>query len=280
VWEVVGCVGENGLTEAQLLATDGLCAVAVETRIEEACATAQRCLTAGLHVHLDKPGALEHEAFKAMRLLAEKKQLTVQMGYMLRYNPAFALLFQAVREGWLGEITEIDTAMGKLADGRVRSDIGALTGGGMFELAGHVIDAVVTLLGKPQAVQSFSTPTQSDGVHNQLAVLHYAKATATVRCNHADPFGGPRRRFNVTGTEGTFEILPLESGKVSLSLTKPRGSHKKGTELLKLTVPKDRYAEEFLDLARVVRGEKKLAWDAVHDITTHETLLRAAGVWR
>jgi hypothetical protein len=34
-----------------------------------------------------------------------------------------------------------------------------------------------------------------------------------------------------------------------------------------------------MDLAKIVRGEKKLAWDAAHDIAVHETLLRSAGVW-
>ncbi|MCB1277841.1 Gfo/Idh/MocA family oxidoreductase [Prosthecobacter sp.] len=288
LWEVVGVVasdkGYDGvpvLTEEQLLSTPDLKAVAVETRVEDSCATAMRCVQAGKHVHLDKPGALNHDEFKTMRLDAEKRGLTVQMGYMLRYNPAFELLFQAVREGWFGEITEIDAAMGKLANGSTRGAIRKLEGGGMFELACHVMDAVVTLLGKPQTVIGFSTPTQDDGVKdNQMAVLQYPKATAVIRCNHADPFGGPRRRFNVTGTEGTFEIVPLESGKVNLSLTTARGSYKKGTQSFQLDVPKDRYAGEFSDLAKVVRGEKKLAWDAAHDIAVHETVLRAAGVWK
>ncbi|MFN0076182.1 MAG: Gfo/Idh/MocA family protein [Prosthecobacter sp.] len=287
LWEVVGVAegkgyeGVKSMTLEELLAVPELKAVAVETTIETACATAMRCVQAGKHVHLDKPGALKHDEFKSMRLEAEKRDLTVQMGYMLRYNPAFELLFQAVREGWLGEITEIDAAMGKLADKKQRGVIGALEGGGMFELACHVMDAVVTILGKPQSVQSFSTPTAQDGVKdNQMAVLQYAKATAVVRCNHADPFGGPRRRFNVTGTEGTFEIVPLESGKVNLSLTQARGAYKKGTQSFQLTVPKDRYAAEFVDLAKIVRGEKKLAWDAAHDIAVHETVLRAAGVWK
>lgn len=285
LWEVVGVTGPKGydgvksMTVDELLAMPDLKAVAVETRVEDSCATALRCVQAGKHVHLDKPGALKHDEFKTMRLEAEKRGLTVQMGYMLRYNPAFELLFQAVREGWLGEITEIDAAMGKLADPKQRGVIGALAGGGMFELACHVMDAVVTLLGKPQAVQSFSTPTAQDGVQdNQMAVLQYAKATAVIRCNHADPFGGPRRRFNVTGTEGTFEIVPLESGKVNLSLTQARGAYKQGVQSFKLDVPKDRYAAEFVDLAKIVRGEKKLAWDAAHDIAVHETTLRAAGV--
>ena len=42
----------------------------------------------------------------------------------------------------------------------------------------------------------------------------------------------------------------------------------------------DRYAGEFTDLAKVVRGEKKLAWNAAHDIAVHETVMRAAGVWK
>ncbi|MCE2693927.1 MAG: Gfo/Idh/MocA family oxidoreductase [Verrucomicrobiaceae bacterium] len=287
LWEVVGVTGPKGydgvksMTVEELLSVPDLKAVAVETTIEASCEMARRCIEAGKHVHLDKPGALKHDEFKTMRLEAEKRGLTVQMGYMLRYNPAFELLFQAVREGWLGEITEIDAAMGKLADPGTRQKIGELEGGGLFELAGHIIDATMTILGKPAAVMAFSTPVGTDGVQdNQMAVLKYAKATAVIRCNHTDPFGGPRRRFNVTGTEGTFEIVPLESGRVNLSITKARGAYKKGAQSFQLDVPKDRYAAEFIDLAKVVQGEKKLAWNAAHDIAVHETLLRAAGVWK
>ena len=287
LWEVVGVTGPKGyeglklMSLEELLAVPDLKAVAVETTIEASCEMARRCIEAGKHVHLDKPGALAHDEFKAMRLEAEKRGLTVQMGYMLRYNPAFELLFRAVREGWLGEITEIDAAMGKLADPRTRQQIGALAGGGLFELGCHIIDAAMTILGKPASVNAFSTPVGTDGVQdNQMAVLKYAKATAVIRCNHTDPFGGPRRRFNVTGTDGAFEIVPLESGKVNLSITKARGSYKKGAQSFQLDVPKDRYAAEFVDLAKVVRDEKKLAWDAAHDIAVHETVLRAAGVWK
>ena len=287
LWEVVGVTGPKGydgvksMSVDELLAVPDLHAVAVETTLEASCAMARRCIEAGKHVHLDKPGAVDHAEFKAMRLEAEKRGLTVQMGYMLRYNPAFELLFHAVNEGWLGQITEIDAAMGKLADPGTRAKIGALEGGGLFELGCHIIDATLTILGKPASVTPFSTPTSDDGVKdNQMAVLSYPNATAVIRCNHADPFGGPRRRFSVTGTEGTLEILPLESGKVTLSLTKSRGAYKKGTQTFQMEVPKGRYDAEFIDLAKIVRREKKLAWDAAHDIAVHETVMRAAGIWR
>jgi predicted dehydrogenase len=271
--------GLSWVEEEALLAMPNLQMVAVETALVDATETALRVIEAGKHVHLDKPGGMDHEAFKGMRRLAEERGLTVQMGYMLRYNPAFTLLFQAVKEGWLGEITEIDAAMGKLGDAKTRQQITEQPGGAMFEIGCHLIDAVVTLLGAPQQVEAFGTPTRDDGVpDNQLAVLLYPKATVTVRANFADPFGGPRRRFNVTGTEGSFEILPLESGQVKLSLTQARGDYKKGTQALVLEVPKGRYDLEFVDLAAVVREEKKLAWDAAHDIAVHETSQRAAGL--
>ena len=261
-----------------VLAMDDVDAVILATPTPVHAEQAIACLEAGKHSHLDKPGALTHADFNRMRTLSAERDLTVQMGYMLRYNPAFEFLFHAVRSGWLGEITEIDAAMGKLADARTRDAIKALPGGGLFELGCHMIDAVVTLLGRPSSVEAISTPTRDDGVaDNQVALLHYAKATAVLRCNHADPFGGPRRRFMVAGTEGVIDIQPMESGKFTLSLTQKRGQWNKGSQQVSLEVSKDRYLGEFQDLARVVRGEKKLAWDAAHDIAVHETTLLASG---
>ncbi|MDB6072439.1 MAG: hypothetical protein JWO89_79 [Verrucomicrobiaceae bacterium] len=266
------------LSEEQLLASPGLQAVTIETEVGHSCATALRAIRAGKHVHLDKPGALDHGEFVAMRNEAEKRQLTVQMGYMLRYNPAFQLLFKAKREGWLGEIREIDAMIGKLADARVLKQIGSLPGGGMFELGCHVIDAAMTLLGKPNEVHAFSTPSNDDGVKdNQLAVLVYGRATVTIRCNHADPFGGPRRRFTVAGSKGAMEIIPLESGQATLFLDAAHGEWKKGQQQVKLDVPKGRYDNDLTDFAKVVRGEKTFDWSAAHDIAVHETVMRAAG---
>jgi predicted dehydrogenase len=299
IYEVAGVAEENearraaaqksrafaGLTflgEAELLASPDLKAVIVETTLADSTPAALRAIRAGKHVHLDKPGGAEHAPFKAMREEAARKKLTVQMGYMLRYNPAFELLFRAVNEGWLGEITEIDAAMGKLGDDRQRAILRDHPGHGMFELACHVIDVVVKVLGKPAAVHPFGKATRAPGdamPDNQLAVLEYPKATATVRCNHADPFGGPRRRFAVAGTKGAMEIVPLESGKGTLHLTEARGEFVKGANKLELKVPAGRYDGEFRDLARVIRGEKALAWDAAHDVAVHETVMRAAGVW-
>jgi len=279
--------GLKYLTEAEILADPTIRVVVIETTLEDSARAALAALKAGKHIHLDKPGAEKHADFVALRRYAAEKGLTVQMGYMLRYNPAIQLLVRAVKEGWLGEVMEIDASMGKLLDEANRKRFAQIPGGGMYEL------------GAPTSVQAFGNATrapQDSFVDNQLAVLSYPKATVTIRCNHADPFGGPHRALAVRGTRGAMEIRPLESGKGVLRLDEPRDTakvcrqvgdkmvmfaeprFKKGENTFALDVPKGRYDEEFRDLHRVLVGGQAFAWSADHDINVHATALRAAGL--
>jgi predicted dehydrogenase len=261
-----------------LIALRDLQAVVVETDFADACATAHRAIKAGKHVHLDKPGALQHDEFKAMRTDGEQRGLTFQMGYMLRSNPAIQLVLRAVRENWLGKITEIDAMIGKQLDPAARKKLSVLPGGGMFELGCHLVDTVCCLMGKPAAVHAFSKPAGDDGFKdNQIAVLEYPEAVATIRCNMADPFGFPRRRFQINGTKGSIEIMPLESGRITARFTEPHGDYPKGEQQITLPVPDGRYDAEFSAFAAAIRGEQPLPWSAAHDIAVHETVLRAAG---
>lgn len=267
------------MTEEALLADPSIQVIAVETEIDALVPAAMRCLKAGKHIHLDKPAGQTLAPCRELHAEASKRGLTIQMGYMLRYNPAFEFLYKAVKEGWLGEITEAHGHMGKRASAGLRDELAAYPGGGLFELACHLIDALVTVLGKPTEVTSIGLTSQDDGFKdNQIATFRYPNALATVASNHIDPFGGPRRQFAVIGTEGSIEIRPLEPAKLRLSLTKPQGDFAKGVHEVDLPKSEGRYHGDFRDLAKVVRGEKALAWDAAHDIAVQETLLRASGM--
>ncbi len=273
--------GLTWMTEDQLLNVPGLAAVAVETGVLDLVPTAMTCVRAGKHLHLDKPAGPSMSAYRQLRAESDSRGLTVQMGYMLRYNPAFELLFQMVRDGWLGEITELTAAMGKQASDAMRRELSEFSGGGMFELACHVIDAMVTVLGKPDRVAAHnrrSHPQKDTFADNQLAVFDYPQAIATIRCNHLDPFGFPRRHFDVAGRNGVFQINPLEPPQARVTLDRPRGRFKKGTQAIELKPTVGRYDEEFRDLARVIRGEKRLAWDSTHDLAVHEAVLLGSGM--
>jgi predicted dehydrogenase len=269
------------LTEEQLLNTPGVQAVAVETEVKDLLATAARCIAAGQHIHLDKPAGESLPTFRRLLDDATARRLTVQMGYMFRYNPAFELCFRLVREGALGEVFSIDTAMSKALAIPERAGLLAYRGGSMFELGCHVIDAVVSVLGRPRKVtpHSRSVSPAGDGfADNQLAVLDYDRATVTVRSAMVEIDGGARRQFVVCGTRGTFDIRPLEPAAARLALDAARGEYKKGYQEVKFERPSGRYDGEFADLAKVIRGEKPFAFTPEHDLAVQETVLLASGL--
>ncbi|MEA3226649.1 MAG: Gfo/Idh/MocA family oxidoreductase, partial [Planctomycetota bacterium] len=132
--------GLKWISEEQLLNTPGLQAVAVETDIPELVPTGMRCVSAGMHIHLDKPAGLSLSAFRKLLDDATRRKLTVQMGYMFRHNPAFRFCFQAAQRGWLGDVFEVHGVISKTVGAEQRKRL-AIYPGSMFELGCHLIDA-------------------------------------------------------------------------------------------------------------------------------------------
>ncbi|HEY3789771.1 MAG TPA: gfo/Idh/MocA family oxidoreductase, partial [Urbifossiella sp.] len=61
-----------------------------------------------------------------------------------------------------------------------------------------------------------------------------------------------------------------------ISLSRPRGQYKKGTQDLRF--PKYiRHVDDAADMARIIRGEKATDFSYAHDLTVQETLLTACG---
>lgn len=269
------------LDEDQLYATAGLQAVIVETDFAELLPTAERSVAGGLHVHLDKPPGKSLERLSRLLADAARRAVQVQMGYMLRNNPAFELCFRAVQERWLGRIFELNATMSTVRPAVRRKELGEPRGGAMFDLGCHLIDATVAVLGPPQKVTPFGRSLyeqQDDVVDNQLAVLEYADAIAAVRATFVEPSAGDRRQFVVCGENGTFEIRPLEPPQVQLTLLKPAGEYAAGRHVVNLPPMAGRYHGQLLDFAAVVRGEAPPRWTAEHDLAVQRAVLQASGL--
>ncbi len=137
------------MTEEQLLNTKGLTAMAVETDVCELVPTAARCIDAGMHLHLDKPGGESLPPFKKLLDEAGRQGLTVQLGYMYRNNPAIQFCLRAVREGWLGQVFEVHAVMSRQQPLAYRQWLGQFRGGSMYIFGCHLLDLVVSMLGRP-----------------------------------------------------------------------------------------------------------------------------------
>jgi predicted dehydrogenase len=268
------------MPEEQLLNVPGLEVVMVETRVRDLLDTAERCIAAGKHVHLDKPAGESLPQYRRLLDAAAKRDLLVQMGYMFRYSPAVVLMRQFLAAGWLGDVFEVHTAMSKVVPDAQRRELAEYPGGIMFELGCHVIDLVVGVLGKPEKVHAFPRHSgpQADGLaDNMLAVLEYPKATATVRSSALEVDGGSRRHITVCGTRGTFHIQPLDAPNVIYTLDQDRGEYRQGRHEVKFG-NYERYVGDAADMARILRGEKACDFPYSHDLTVQETVLRASGL--
>lgn len=271
--------GLKWIDEEQLLNTPGLQAVAVETDIPELVPTGMRCVSAGVHIHLDKPAGLSLIAFKKLLDEAARRRLTVQMGYMFRHNPAFKFCFQAVRQGWLGDVFEVHGVISKTIDAQQRKKL-AVYPGSMFELGCHLIDAMVKVLGKPDKVTGFSRSTRSKQdnlADNQLAVFEYTGSTATIRSALIEVAGQQRRQFVVCGDRGTVDIRPLEPPELLFAPDRALKKYKKGYQQVKLPTMPGRYDDQLIELARIIHGQKESEYPPEHDLAVQEAVLKASG---
>jgi predicted dehydrogenase len=252
--------------------------VGVETRVRDSLDTALKCVEAGKHIHLDKPGGESLKGFKQLVDTAASKHLVIQMGYMYRYNPAIVLLRDALRRGWLGEPFEVHAVMSKKIGNPARNNLSRYAGGTMFELGCHLIDLVIGILGKPQDIHAF--PRHSSAVNdslkdNMLAVFEYEKSTATIRTSVNEVDGFERRHLVVCGSEGTFHIQPLDNPTARVTFSKQRGKYQAGYQDVAFD-GYQRYVEDVKDLAKIVRHEKDDDFSYQHDLDVFESILRAS----
>lgn len=278
--------GLKWMTEKELLNYPGIQAVTVEVPNDDLVPTTVRCAERNLAIHMDKPAGISLEAYNKLLDNCLGRKLPFQMGYMFRNNPAFQLCIKAVRKKWLGEIFEIQANMSHNYGGDAYQEyIGEFKGGIMFNLGCHVIDFIVTVLGRPENITPFlksATGFPASIKNNCMAVMEYPHATATVRACSLEVDGLVHRRLKVCGTKGTIELSPLErfDGKplqMQMTLLEGNEEYAAGAHLVNVGTKLDRYQDQLLELARIINDEMENPYTYEHDCLVHETVLAAAG---
>ena len=278
--------GLTWMTEDELFAIPGLEAVTVETPNDDLVPTALRCMNRNLAMHVDKPAGSDLKLYRELLMGCQSRKLPFQMGYMFRSNPAFQFCLKAVREKWLGEVFEVQADMSHNYGGDdYQNYLEKIPGGIMFNLGCHLIDFVVSLLGRPERVTSFlkSTPGLPNSIlNNGLAIIEYPHATATVRACSREVDGLSHRRLKVCGTKGTIDLCPLErfDGQpllLEMTLLDGNSEYTAGTHVVNTGIKRDRYKDQLFELAQMLRGELENPYSYEHDYLVHEVSLAASG---
>ena len=258
--------------------------ILVECDVWNLTKVAKRCIDAGKHVHIDKPASGKLAEFEGLLNTAENKGLTVQLGYMYRYNFAIQKLMDMIKSGELGEIYQIDAEMSTYHSSEYRKWLNHFKGGSMYIFGSHLVDLVVSILGEPCKVHPFIKQTGFDGVYsddNGFAVLEYEKAIARITTLSVEVNGWGMRRFAVMGSFGTVEIKPIELD-VEMNVSTTAIATNAYSDMKKKLDVKDvptlsRYDEMVKDLYLSVIGEKENPYPYAHELAVQRTLCRIVG---
>lgn len=136
----------------ELLTLEGLDFVVIATRHDALSTLALAALTAGKHVFLEKPGAINHTELLKVYEAALRNKLRVHIGYNHQYHPAIRKAMALFEGGAIGELMFLRGRYGH--GGRLgyekewRADKLKSGGGELIDQGTHLIDLSITFLGE------------------------------------------------------------------------------------------------------------------------------------
>jgi predicted dehydrogenase len=259
--------------------------VVVEGRVYENLALARLALESGRPVMLEKPAGTSLDEHRRLIDLAQRKHLHVQMIYLFRYMSAVQQVLSRARRGDFGRIYEFRGRLPKdLASYQHYVDeLGRYRGGIYFEMAGHLIDLLVALLGKPQKIVPLLAHHHSaepkDFVDNGVSLFEFDNAFGIIEIPALE-VAPHSRRIEVYGTDGAIIIPHLGSGHLANKNIQPIEVFRKGAADWQ-TVELEAATLQIADLrefAAVIAGNKVPDFSMEHDLIVQEALLASSGM--
>jgi len=271
----------------EMLADPAIVAVASEGLNIESLDQTEEIVAAGKHVWYDKSPGDNWAQWQRVVAAARDKNLLIQMGYMLRYHDGFHRIAQWASSGILGRVFSIRAHMSTNIPADRRKQINAHRGGIFYELAGHMLDQIIWILGRPAKVACFlrtddhGTSERVAGfADNTLGVFEFdgAMAMVDIAAMETQPMA---RRYEVYGTAGSAIIVePFEPGSlIRLCLAEATEEYPAGVQMVPFQSRsrQELYDQELKAFLRTIAGEQEPDRLPEHDLLVQETLLRAVG---
>jgi predicted dehydrogenase len=269
----------------QQLLCEALDGVVVEGRVHDNLKWGKLALESGRPILLEKPAGTDLAEYRRLIDLGQRKHLHVQMLYLFRYMAAVLELVQRVRKGELGRIYAFRARLPKeiASYQRFVEELRPYKGGMFFEMAGHVIDLMVALLGRPDAVTPFlghhhGAPPPSY-VDNGVAVCAYPHAWGIIEVPALE-VAPHSRRIEVYGTQGACVIPHLGSGHLANKEIQPIEFYRAGdADWKRIDLPaRVLQISDLREFAASATGKKAPDYSVEHDLNVQETLLHASGM--
>lgn len=259
--------------------------VVVEGQVYGNLKLARLAVEKGLPVLLEKPAGTDLEEYRRLIELAHRKHLPVQLLYLFRYMSAVVEMISRARKGEFGVIYEFRARLPKPLDSYQHfvDMLRPYKGGIFFEMAGHVIDMMVALLGPPKAISPFlahhHTEPPATYIDNGVAIYTYPNAWGIIEVPALEVVP-QSRRIEVYGTKGAFAIPHLGTGHLPIGDIQPIEVYRTGdADWKRIDLPASTLQiTDLREFAACVSGKKQPNYTIEHDYKVQETLLRTCAM--
>ena len=242
-------------------------------------------LPEGATVLLQKPMGLDLAAATAIRDICDARGLTASVNFQLRYSAMMLAIADAVRQGRLGALTEIEVHINLVTPWQLFPHLKPNPRVEIVSHSIHYLDAIRAIAGDPQGVfaRSFGHPASGLADTRTSMILDYG---GTLRCtlsiNHHHDFG--RRfqdaSFRVEGVDGAAMaklgvLLDYPAGEPDELWLAPRGGPWSQVPLTGAWFP-DAFIGPMANLQRFAAGEDTTLSTNVEDAWRTMALVEAA----
>ena len=191
---------------AAMIAADGIDLIVIATPNDSHAPLARAALTAGKHVVIDKPFALDMTEARELIALADSQERLLSVFHNRRWDSDFLAAKFGVESGVLGRVTHFESHIDRFRpEVRDRWRERAVPGAGVwFDLAPHLIDQALQLFGLPDGI-SANFMLQRPGAQTvdwAHAVLNYPGLRVVLHASMIAAGGSPR--FLVHGDKGSL----------------------------------------------------------------------------
>lgn len=276
---------EREISVEEILNNPEIEAVVIETEEMYLTKYALMAARAGKHIHMEKPGSQSLSDFEELIETVRKNGTVFHTGYMYRYNPAVIQTLEQIKNGELGEIISVDTAMSCTHPIEMRKHVGNFKGGMLFFLGCHLIDLIYTIKGMPEKIIPLSRASGIEGLDVEdfgVAVFEYKNGVSVAATNDIEYGGFPCRHLRVVGSKKTVEIKPLEMFIEGNAMTSTKTDYSSSSWVDRGTTTEfglfDRYSTMMNSFAAIVRGEKTNPYTLDYELELFKLILKACGV--
>jgi scyllo-inositol 2-dehydrogenase (NADP+) len=191
----------------EVLSDDEIELVIVNTPTSTHYEYATRALEAGKHIVVEKAFTTTVEEAIALKELAEKKGKKLSVFQNRRWDSDFKTVEKIIREGWLGQIMEMEIHFDRFKDElspKLHKEVPGPGVGILNDLSPHLIDQAIYLFGMPQSVFADLRITRTlSKVDDYFEVLLYYPERR-VRLKATYQAREPIPAYSVFGRTGTF----------------------------------------------------------------------------